>query len=1066
MKRILSLLFSVMIFPVFSAEYLSDDERQYLKNNSTLTLGVLTDAWLPYWGGEDQPYSGINHDYTLGLSNELGVEFSYKFYSTLNDLHEAASEGDVDAIIGLGQSAKRNRSFLLTDIIYESKRVIWLSNKIIADKPRETLRWVCVKGSPYCDVIGNKGYKSLSLVNTPDAAHEMVIQGLADATVLNYTTLLMSLGKEHLSNGKILFDRSIENQDYRILVPKNKAILWHIFNKVIAAEKAGLTEHPINSHNVYSLAEDANYHFSMSGNKQNIVRYTIEDDVFPLSYYDVVDGELKGLVHDLMGVIDARTILNIQYVPANGQDPLQMLKNGDVDVLPFQNILDVDERDFLITDKYSEIEFLHLKSKQVVSKRRLGILDRMGDFYNNIEIGMSFDSIKVYRRFDDLLADLEAGKISDMVINKDLIDQTLFIHFTDNYEVVNPHTSSLLKLDIGMKMTSENAILHDLINKVIDTIGPDEFKHLESRHNRITVNYGINKNEVFSISVIALIGFMLILMPLIVSYRKVKKAQQEALIAMASRDHFLAVVSHELRNPLASMLGLMEILSKKITNEDSQLLLKSAISSGDSLKHHVNNILDFSKIEAQQLHLDVRRCSLIDELSPVLRNFEANAKLKGLEFTLRWQPSPIVYAYTDAMRLNQIVMNLLSNAVKFTDKGEILVNVFVSEGELQLEIIDTGCGMTPEQVANIYSPFMQADASIARRYGGTGLGMSIVQRLINLMDGDVHVISELNEGTCVSVSLPIKGEALTLQHGEARIYTNDERAAQWLRCWDLRCGSQSQADHCIRYDEQTANFYPDLLFTKLLMLDEIAAETDRNSSKRMLAGHVLVADDDPINRLLIKRQLSEIGVTSTLVGDGQEALRELEHHGDRYVLLITDCHMPYMDGYALTSQLKNSFWQDKPVIGCTAEDSRIAVSKAESAGMDTVIFKPYSLEMLYQTLSQYMADRCELAPVQNSSAWLEQYLMDEREEVATVVASAMTSDIEYLISTPSEYKSMAHRVKGSAGVLGLTHLISLAAALENAEDETEVTKHRQQLINEMNNVVAQANSWLQLNGLD
>ncbi|MGF1726424.1 ATP-binding protein [Photobacterium nomapromontoriensis] len=1066
LKRILSLVFSVMVYPALSADYLTDDERLYLKKNPMLTVGALKEAWLPYWGGEGAPYSGISHDYALGLSRELGTELKYKFYSTLNELHGGVRKGDVDAIIGLGESTERKQSFLLTDTIYESKRVIWLSDKSLADKPHDNLRWVCVKGSSYCDLVENKGYKSLSIVNTPEAAQEMVMQGLADATVLNYTTLLMSLGKEHLFNGKIVFDKSIENQDYRILMPKNKVVLWDIFNKVIAAEKIGLTEHPINSHNVYSLVEAANYNFPTRDKEQNLVRYTIEDDLFPLSYYDMVDGELKGFVHDLMEMIDSRTVLDIKYVPTNGRDPRQMLKDGAVDILPFQNVLDVDERDFLITDKYSEIEFMHLKTKKEMNKRQLGILDRMGNLYRFIQLGVTFDSVKIYSHFDDLLADLEAGKISEMVINKDLIDQTLFIHFTDNYEVIKPNTSAILKLDIGMRVLSENIILHDLINKVLDTIGSHEIDRLKSMHNRITVNYGIDKSEVLSISIVVLIGFSLILLPLIISYRKVKKAQQEALSAMALRNHFLAVVSHELRNPLAAMLGLMEILSKKITNEDSQLLLKSAINSADSLKHHVNNILDFSKIEAEQLHLDVRRYSLIDELSPLLRNFEANATLKGLDFVLDWEPTPIVYAHIDAMRLNQIVTNLLSNAVKFTDKGKVSVNVFVTENQLLIEVMDTGCGMTPEQKESIYSPFIQADASIARRYGGTGLGMSIVQSLIHLMGGEIYVDSELNKGTCVTVSLPVKGEALVLEPGKNFLYSNDERAESWLSCWGIMCGTQSQGEQCIRYDEQTINFYPDLLFGKWQMLDEAAEDTEHKSRHRRLVGHVLVADDDPINRLLIKRQLSEIGVTSTLVADGQEALKELERDGDKYALLITDCHMPNMDGYALTGQLKRHFWQNKPVIGCTAEDSRIAFSKAEMAGMDTIIFKPYNLDMLYQVLSQYLVNHCEFSPLLNSSTWLEQYMSDEKEEVATVVASALASDINCLISMPSDHKSIAHRVKGSAGVLGLTHLISLAVALEKADSDADVAKHKQQLINEMNIVVAQANSWLQLNSLD
>ncbi|MGF1686869.1 ATP-binding protein [Photobacterium japonica] len=1062
MKRVLSFLFLLVAFPAYSADYLTEDEQAYLDKKSLFKFGVLKEAWLPYWGGDAPPFSGINHDYAVGISNELGFKFTYTFYNTLNDLHNAIEDGEIDAIVGLGKTDAREKQFLLSDVIYESQRIIWLRDKRLMDKPRNSLRWVCVKGSSYCDAIANRGYSSLSLVNTPDAAQEMIQQDLADATILNYTSLLSSLGKNISAPGKVVFDREIGAQDYRIIVAKHKPMLLSIFNKVIAAEKAGETKLPINSHNIYSLAEQANFNFVMGGRGgDNVVRYTVEEDVFPLSYRDEVDGSLKGYVHDLMKVLDSRTILELEYVPMYGQDPMQMLRDGKVDILPYQHMLDVDKQDFLITEKYSTLEFLHLRMKNTSDKKRLGILDRMGDFYNFVRTDGRFDSIQVYTRFDNLLTDLKHGQITDMLINKDLVNQTLMLHFDTDYEVIEPSKESRLKMDIGMVMREENVIMHDLINKVISTLGPEELDRIRALHSRITVNYGFDKNEIITMSSITFLVFLLILMPLVVSYRKVKKAKREALQAIALRNQFLAVVSHELRNPLAAMLGLMEILSKKITNDDSQLLLKNAINSADSLKHHVNNILDFSKIEANQLRLDVRRCSLIDELSPMLRSFEANTAVKALTFDVNWAPTPYIYAQVDAMRLNQVVMNLLSNAVKFTEQGKISVNITTTKTDLSIEINDTGCGMTEEQLSRIYSPFVQADASIARRYGGTGLGMSIVQSLLRLMKGSIEISSELGKGTTVSVSLPIKAEAVVVDHAGHTFYTNHDQITAWLLGWGINLASQSDADHWLTQDEYGTNIFPDLLLGQVLRLIDHGTEPVSPVNSQRLTGHVLVADDDPINRLLIKRQLKEIGVTATLVDDGQQALDELERHGDEYALLITDCHMPNMDGYELTKQAKRHCWKGRVVIGCTAEDSRIAVTKAELAGMDTVIFKPYTLMALYKVLKPHL-QATEPAPIM-PTIWIDDYLDSEREEVATVVVSAMTADIVQLNQSPEEYKAIAHRIKGSAGVLGLRDLSLYASQLELSENAAEIAHHKHKLVNEMSKVIAQAEHWLQVN---
>lgn len=1067
LKRLLTFLFFLTVFPAFSADYLSEEEQAYLDKKPLFKFGVLKEAWLPYWGGDVPPFSGINHDYAVGLSNELGIKFTYTFYNTLTDMHQGVADGEIDAIVGLGKTEQREKLFLLSDMIYESQRIIWLREKRLVNKSRSSLRWVCVKSSSYCDAIAARGYSSLSLVNTPEAAQEMIVQGLADATILNYTSLLSTLGKNIAAPGKVVFDRDIGAQDYRIIVAKDEPVLLSIFNKVIAAEKAGKTENPINSHNIYTLAEQANFNFVTGGNDDdNIVRYTVEEDVFPLSYRDEVDGSLKGYVHDLMKVLDSRTSLELVYVPTHGQDPMEMLRDGKVDILPYQHILDVDEDDpeFLISDKFSTLEFLHLRTNAPGDKRRLGILDRMGSFYNFVRTDGRFDSIKVYTRYDNLLTDLKHGEITDMLINKDLVNQTLLLHFDTDYEVIEPSKESRLKMDIGMLMRDESIIMHDLINKVIATLGPEELERIRSMHSRITVNYGFDKNEIIAMSSITLLGFLLILLPLVVSYQKVKKAKREALEAIALRNQFLAVVSHELRNPLAAMLGLMEILSKKITNDDSQLLLQNAINSADNLKHHVNNILDFSKIEAKQLRLDVRRCSLIDELSPMLRSYEANTNVKSLGFEVNWVPTPYVYAHIDALRLNQVVMNLLSNAVKFTDKGQITVNIMTTKTELRLVISDTGCGMTQEQLSSIYSPFVQADASIARRYGGTGLGMSIVQSLIQLMRGQIEVSSELGEGTTVRVSLPIKAEEVVIDGANNKVYTNHEQVAAWLTQWGIPLASESDADHWLTVDDDAVNLFPDLLHTRLLRLMDLGIASAAHVNSQRLSGHVLVADDDPINRLLIKRQLTELGVTATLVEDGQQALAELEQRGEDYALLLTDCHMPNMDGYELTKHVKNGQWQHMAVIGCTAEDSRIAVTKAELAGMDTVIFKPYTLEALYQVLMPHL--QVTRQTDEKETTWIDDYLDSEREEVASVVVEAMTSDIMQLMQSPHEYKSIAHRVKGSAGVLGLQDLITYAIQLEQAEDEAEVAHHRQKLVNEMTKVVAQAEHWLQVNKAD
>ncbi|GAK84490.1 sensory box sensor histidine kinase [Vibrio ponticus] len=285
-----------------------------------------------------------------------------------------------------------------------------------------------------------------------------------------------------------------------------------------------------------------------------------------------------------------------------------------------------------------------------------------------------------------------------------------------------------------------------------------------------------------------------------------QKSNLRAMKAVEARNEFLAVVSHELRTPIAAMLGLMELLQFNLQNPQDIELLRNAIQSAQRLKTQVNEILDFSKIEASQLQIDARRHNIYEELCPTLRSYETATQLKGLKFNLDWQPSNIVEAEFDTLRVNQILANLLSNALKFTESGRIDVELEVTESALQLSINDTGCGMTKTQLESVFKPFVQANKGISRRYGGTGLGMSITKNLVELMNGHIALDSELSQGTKVSVSIPLIAHPQTFEViNQAAI--DNAKAQQWAAAWQGKQVLPLPDDL-----EHKDNLYPDRLF--------------------------------------------------------------------------------------------------------------------------------------------------------------------------------------------------------------------------------------------------------------
>ncbi|WP_176466026.1 hybrid sensor histidine kinase/response regulator [Vibrio metoecus] len=1142
---------------------------------------------MPYWGGIAQDPMGIEHDFASGIAKELGISLHYRGFDTIEDLLNAVKVGKADMAIGFGQTPSREGKFLFSEPLYENVRVIWLRDKAMEDQPFERLKWACIQGTSYCEVLKSRGYPNILMARNYNSSVEMVRQGVADATITNYVSLNHYLSKNRLSLGKVIFDPKLGTQTNRILINTHHPLLLSSINKVLLADKNNLTKNKLNSADVYFLNDQANLKILRNENVNPVVRYTIQDDFFPISYWDDREGKYKGYVHDLLERISAKSILKFEFVPAYGHDVEDMLQQGKVDLIPFFNRNYLDERYFIDTGKYTDIEFGYIETTKPYTTQTVGILDRTGKFSTYIDAQQNLSNVKVYRTVYDLEQALDKGVVTHGILYKALINQMLFDGYQNSFKLIPaPQAESQsLRADITMLVRKDARGLQTMLQKVLATFSPQEIDEIKTAYDRVTVQFGYDKQKVLIYSLVTIcillsVGLAVTLLltrlrlklrssqeiaklsadqlrwltelldaiPSMIfisdangdvvltnaAYRQnhqvcsnndcfnqrpdcsfidlpeevnaefsliiqapearcsigghyfhvirraishpinhgqyyltlfnditelketeqaLRQSNEQALQAVEARNHFLAVVSHELRTPIAAMLGLMEILASRLKSSENQLLLTNAISSAERLKLHVNDILDFSKIEAEQLKLDIATYNLADELGPLLRGFEARAQLNQVEFDVIWLPNPLLVVDFDALRFNQIVTNLLSNAIKFTEQGRVVVKVDVTPEQLNLVVEDSGCGMTQQQIDSIFVPFVQADSTITRRFGGTGLGMSIVANLIELMQGRIDITSQFGQGTQVSVSIPVATQPCHEFQDQVLALSYRSPYLLWAKALGIRV---QDGGHFV--DQNSHNIYPDLLLNMLREVVNDASEKAEPTQSRLLKGHVLVADDDAINRLLMRKQLSELGLSATLVNDGRQALEALLENPQQYDLLITDCHMPNLDGFALTRKVKQEITQFQgAVIGCTAEDSRFAAEQAQQAGMDKVIYKPYTLANLRKVLSRYLS-----AQVVNTAqrSWLDTYQEDEREEMAIVVVESLSQDIALLNQPECDVKALAHRIKGAAGSLQLQQLADLAKTVEKQNDPQQLIVEKQQLINAMHEVIEQAQQWL------
>ncbi|MGD8111647.1 ATP-binding protein [Vibrio sp. TRT 21S02] len=587
--------------------------------------------------------------------------------------------------------------------------------------------------------------------------------------------------------------------------------------------------------------------------------------------------------------------------------------------------------------------------------------------------------------------------------------------------------------------------------------------------------------------------------------RELRQANDVAHKAVQSRERFLATMSHELRTPIAGMSGLLEMLTMQIKGEEHSLILRNLTTSTKNLQLLVNDILDFSKLEAKQLRLDPQPCRIVRSTGELLRIHQAAALEKNLSFDFKWVPSEIKVIEFDALRYGQIVNNLLSNAVKFTSKGEVTVELSVNEESLALSVTDTGKGMTTDECERVFQPFMQADNTTARKFGGTGLGLTIVRDLVKLMGGEFDISSIKGLGTKVMFTLPHKVlERYNNDFPHLDICTHDvsHEVKRWITLWNQNgvteesrktvkvtenmLSLESDSDFTIFITRQLREFlrisdniaeisnsplFPDLLYECLQRLND--GDVVQESDTCQLRGHILVAEDNPINQMLIKGQLEEMGVTADIVSDGLEAFLALQSHYEKYDLLITDGHMPNMDGYELTSKVRSLIPQfnHKKIFGCTAEDSRVRSLENHDVKFDDILYKPYGIKQLNDLLKEELEIVAEDVASEESLAketntfWLENYQKSDALQLGQIFLHTMAEDTQNLKSSAASIEDkgeIAHRIKGGAASVGLSELAAHAGQLEKMirAGETNVQGALDTVVEMIEATIEETTRWL------
>ncbi|MDM2774932.1 transporter substrate-binding domain-containing protein [Citrobacter sp. Cpo126] len=1019
---------------------LNREETNWLAHKKTLVVGT----WLPevspiVYQNSGEYYRGVNADYLALMQKNLNLKIIIKQYDNEQEALAALANNDVDTLITqLSRRQDVGGNLLRTSALLTTwpTLVTSLKNTMLPLTSNHQVSVACVRDCPFLDVIqGAFPEAKVSFYDDEYQAMASVVNGDNQYYIGNNITsshcisryFSQSLVITHYFDKQEQYNYFVVNEDQPVLRNILDGFITSISNEI----HMQVMQNWLNRGNLAYLNAPIPFTDQEKAwlKKKHVIRILINPDYSP---YTLVDrsGELRGIIGDLLNIIHLQTGLDFEPILASSKsEQTKQISGEQWDMYPTITLTHQNPSNSAFSDPLMNVAFVMITSREETAESLLEKPIRIA-----LPAGHVLESELKQRYPQATWVNADTGSVAMAMVKEGSVDAAIATELSarfmvDHYYQKNMHFFRLPDMpgaSVSFAISPREPMLKSVMDKALQAIPPREILQMTERWSKISNTqvdfWSRYSKQFYQLGIFALLLIAISLIWGISLSREVNKRKQsqrlleeqlhlkealsqeleneknKAIEATKAKSRFLASMSHELRTPVSSIVGFVELLS---SSELSPAQRKEAIAltgaTAQSLLGLIGKILDVDKIESGKYQVVPQWTDLSQLIELQCHSFDALARQKGITLACVSQLPANERVFVDQQALRQILTNLVGNALKFTEQGSIHVTARLTpEGEnhgtLTIAISDTGCGISEEEQAGLFQRYAQGRCG--RQQTGSGLGLFICKELVTLMGGTLELMSVPLQGTTFTITLPV-------ETARQSIVSDGDAPGTLL---PLPCLS------------------------------------------------ILIADDNPTNRLLLKRQLNAIGYSVDEACDGEEAEAKLAKKS--YDLLITDVNMPKKDGFDLAASLRRQ-QPNLQIWGLTASALPQSRDRCLQNGMNLCLFKPVSIQTLTHELSKIetgYASPCTIRHLKfnvlTENTGGDRALMNE---ILETFREATLNDIQaaekaVLQDEPQLFLRALHRLHGSAQILGITALQNLCEPFESRRHDDLSLSEREEAL--------------------